>query len=390
MNFQHQVIDASPPCGKLGFCLTADLTGNGRQDIIIGGRGEGFPGKRFILAAEERNLPTFHGLRSMVGYAETNLFWYENPGFDRHDVAVTPYLDVGATVGDITGNGRPDIVVGQGIGHTAIYWFEIPDDPRRSWKYHRITDRFEKYHDLAVADVDDDGDPEVVGLSQESRTVFYYDIPANPRQTPWPDEYLHIVAEDQVIEGLEIIDIDNDGKTEIVAGPNIYKPDPSASSGWAHQPVATGWDLTRVAVADVDGDDELEIVLAEGDSPEYGTHPGRIAVFDPPDWDPTFLKEDLFCPHTLQIADFTRNGWPDIYVAEMGLGKNNDPVHLLFLNRGEGEFEEQVVANGIATHEAKAVDMTGDDRPDIVGKSYGPEHHVDIWKNLPQSELTSN
>lgn len=31
--FRHEVIDADPPCGKLGFCLTEDLTGNGRPDV---------------------------------------------------------------------------------------------------------------------------------------------------------------------------------------------------------------------------------------------------------------------------------------------------------------------------------------------------------------------
>ena len=379
LRFRHEQIDSNPPCGKLGFCLTTDLTGNGRQDIIVGGRGAGFRGKKVVEAAQRRDLPTFHGLRSLAGFAETHLFWYENPGFERHDVAVAPYLDIGAAVGDITGNGQPDIVAGQGINHNDVYWFEIPDDPRQQWTQHLVTDEFEKYHDLAIADVDNDGDPEVVGLSQESETIFYYDIPPEPRQTPWPKENLHIVAEGKHVEGVGVVDIDNDGQNELIAGTSIYQQ--TAGTDWDREVVATDWDLTRVAVADLDGDGELEIVFSEGDSPHLGTHPGRVAWFDPPDWEPHFLKENLFCPHSLQIADFTGNGWPDIYVAEMGLGKNEVPQHLLFLNHGNGEFEERTIATGIATHEAKVVDVNGNGRPDIVGKSYGPAHHVDIWYN---------
>jgi len=28
VDFKHELIDGRPPCAKLGFCLTADLTGN--------------------------------------------------------------------------------------------------------------------------------------------------------------------------------------------------------------------------------------------------------------------------------------------------------------------------------------------------------------------------
>jgi hypothetical protein len=375
----HEVVDPDPPCEKLGFCETTDLTGNGRPDVIVGGAGEGFPGRRFIMAAEQRNIPTLRPLRKLAGYAETNLFWYENPGFERHDVAVLPGLDVGAAVGDITGTGRPDVVAGQGLGQTDVYWFEIPDDPREPWTAHLLTDSFEKYHDLAVADVDDDGDPEVVGLSQESETIFYYDVPADPRQSPWPADHRHIVVEGRDVEGVAVVDIDGDGQTELIAGTHLY--DRTPESGWVERPITTDWDRTRVAVADLDGDDELEVVFSEGDSPHLGTHPGRVAWFDPPDWEPHLLRDDLFCPHSLQIADFSGNGCPDIYVAEMGLGKHETPRHLLFVNRGDGEFVEQTVATGVETHEAKAVDLTGNGRPDIVGKSYGPDHHVDVWYN---------
>ncbi len=381
MDFRHEVIDDSPPCGKLGFCMTTDLTGNGRDDVIVGGAGVGFPGKRFIDRAAEQHLPTFRSLRKRLGLAETNVFWYENPGFRRHDVAVAPYLDVGATLGDISGDGRPNLVAGQGIGHQELYWFEVPRDPRQLWVPHVITDRFEKYHDLSVADIDDDGEPEVVGISQESETIFYFDIPDDPIQSPWPSEYLHIVAEDRLAEGLVVVDLDGDGNTELVAGTHVYRPDTSSRTGWVSEEIAPDWDLTRVATADLTGNGTMDIVLSEGDSPEYGTGPGRVAFFEPPDWEPTVLKDNLFCPHSLQIADFTGNGDHDIYVAEMGLGKHETPHHFLFVNTGQGEFEERVIASGVATHEAKVTDLNGNGRPDVVGKSYTPDHHVDAWIN---------
>ena len=378
MEFTHQRIDDTPPCGKLGFCLTADLTGNGLQDIIVGGRGDGYPGKRFVDLAASHHLPTFRRIRSAFNLAETNLFWYENPGFKRHDIAVAPYLDVGAAVGDITGNGRPDIIAGQGINHHDIYWFEAPNDPRDRWRKYCISSRFEKYHDIAIADVDGDGEPEVVGLSQESPAIFYYDIPEEPRQTPWPDDALTIIDQSLVVEGLEIVDLDGNGQADLIAGPNIFRCD---SGTWSREQIVADWDLTRVQTADLDHDGQREIILSEGDSPVYGSHPGRVAWFDPPNWEETVLADDLFCPHSLQVGDLTGNGHHDIYVAEMGLDTHTEPRHFLFENQGDATFTRCLIGSGIPTHEAKVVDLSGNGRLDIVGKSYGPRHHVDIWLN---------
>mgnify|MGYP000241768841 CR=1 FL=1 len=75
------------------------------------------------------------------------------------------------------------------------------------------------------------------------------------------------------------------------------------------------------------------------------------------------------------------DGRLDIYAAEMSLGENTTPRHYLFRNEGDGRFTESVVAEGVETHEAKAADLTGNGLPDIVGKSYTPDHHVDAWYN---------
>lgn len=403
MDFHHEIIDQSPPCGRLFVCQPVDLTDNGRPDIIVGGAGsETLP----VLGVGGAPL-----IGRLFRRLEDDLFWYENPGWERHTISSRSDLNVnGNALGDINGNGRLDLLVGQALGDRDIYWFEQPADPRDPWTEHLIGDEFEKYHDLAFGDVDNDGEPEVVGASQRSEVLFYYDVPEDPYQSPWPSECLHVIDRGRHLEGLEIVDIDGDGKNELIAGTSIYSRVEAAdqrlesqsataatdggrkeqangrgdgeTAGWKREDVTVGWEWTRIATGDIDGDGELEVVFTEGDLPELGERMGRVGWFDPPDWTPHILRDDLHCPHSVQLADFDGNGRLDIYVAEMGLGDHDEEArHLVFRNRGDGSFEETVVETGVPTHEAKAVDLDGDGRIDIVGKSYEPNAHVDAWYN---------
>lgn len=374
MEFSHERIDSDPPCGRLGFCLTTDFTGNGRPDVLVGGMGARMPVEVFGKEYTLRQVPV---VGDIIKRLEWNVFWYENPGWERHDVIKSPDLSIGGSLADLTGNGREDLVVGENLG-SRLFWFEQPADPRTEWKKHLITDDFVKYHDTTVADVDDDGKPEVVVLSQRSETVFYYDIPEDPYQSPWPTENRHIVAENCNVEGVVVTDVDGDGRTELLAGPNVFRR--SADGTWDREQIASDWKWTRLAVADLDGDGTREVVMTEGDQPYHGGTPGRLGVFKPPDWECTLLADDLYCPHSLAITDFNDNGHPDIYVAEMGLWGENDPQHVIYRNDGHGAFDPTVISRGIPTHEAKAIDIDGDGRVDIVGKSYTPDHHVDVWR----------
>ena len=66
LKFRRVVIAADPPGSLHDITLIGDINGDGRPEIVIGGK-KGPP----------------------------NLFWYENPSWRRHDMADAPNLEAG-------------------------------------------------------------------------------------------------------------------------------------------------------------------------------------------------------------------------------------------------------------------------------------------------------
>jgi hypothetical protein len=346
--FRHEIIDPDPPAHQHTFTLVSDVNGDGRRDVIVGCK-----------------------------RGPEHLAWYENPSWQRRPMAKAPGLEAGAALVDVNRDGRVDVVAGRRAGPAELYWFEHPEDPAATWPRHLIENRFETWHDLAVDDLDGDGAPEVLLLAGKKGSLFACEIPAEPGEGPWPVEGRREVVSDLgAVEGLAVADLTGDGRRDVVAGPFICRATPDGKA-WKARRYAGTLEVTEVATADLDGDGRREIVACEGDRSD-----GRLVWFKGPAWTPHPLREGLFHPRTLVVTDFDGDGRPDILVAEMGLGRHQAPRMLLFRNLGSGRFQETRVGLGVPTHEARAADVNGDGRTDVVGASYDPGRHVDLWVNL--------
>lgn len=128
---------------------------------------------------------------------------------------------------DVNNDGKMDVIYGHGHDY-GLYWLEQRmSGGRRTWKRHVIDDSFSEAHALKLADIDDDGELELItgkryrgdpdpGL-YDPLCVFYYKLDRRTAQfTRFPISYNGTAG-----IGTQIIvtDIDGDGDKDIlVAG----------------------------------------------------------------------------------------------------------------------------------------------------------------------------
>ncbi|MDQ8189538.1 FG-GAP-like repeat-containing protein [Roseibacillus persicicus] len=177
------------------------------------------------------------------------------------------FLTEGVSLGDLNGDGKPDLVAG-------AYWFAGPDfakaipyRPATPWKVKGYAeDSFLSW----VDDLDGDGHEDILMVSRPGNEATWY---RNPGKEPSPSWEAHRVAEGVATECPEWTDLTGDGRPELVymekgrfgfAEPNWE----DATQPWKFHPisevVANTPYVHGMGIGDVNGDGRADLLEKGG------------------------------------------------------------------------------------------------------------------------------
>lgn len=342
---------------------------------------DGHPG--FVLT--ERTAPD-----SVVLYRRTGSQW------KRFVIEPEPlHIEAGGAAIDVDGDGNLDYLAAGDWKRNDIWWWRNPY-PKLDQRWERHTIKHSgaaKHHDQMAADLDGCGKPELVFWNQDAHGLFVAKVPPDPLHADeWPLTQVYHYGTDSQSEqlgkspawkgineheGLAITDINGDGKPDIVGGGRWFRN--LGGLRFEEELIDPRYSFSRAAAGRLIKDSprpQVLFVVGDGDGPlnmyewTKGTWVSRKIA-------------DVHFGHSLQIADFDGDGNLDIFVGEQRLdGANPQAKGYIFYGDGKGNFTPTSFVEGIDFHEAKAVDLDGDGRPDIVSKPYNyGSPGVDIFMN---------
>jgi hypothetical protein len=313
------------------------------------------PGGYAVLAVDVNK----DGKLDVIGVSQRvpELAWYENPTWERHVIAEGLTQTVNLAAADLDGDGIPELAIETGFAMVpanseGLVWIlRHQGDPKQPWKTERI-DKFATSHHIVWADIDGDGKKELINaplIGAKGLAPTYDQDKAPLFWYGQPDWQRHVITE------------------------NI--------SGIIHRVRAVKWDgdtREQLLVASFEG---ITLYRAKGTGADLKWESMLIAAGHDQDKAPRLGASDV------AVARF--NG--KRFLASVEPWHGNEIV--AYTEGASGTWTRHVLFNEMVEgHEVAVADFNGDGRDDIVAGDrsakgaavhvmYAPEDSAAPWSH---------
>jgi len=264
---------ASTAVGQDCFELTAEHTGEG-EDPLVDGLGLGTNWIGFTIVDGLADIEDLVGADldgdgdvDLLAADETSdlIAWWESDddAWIRHDIATTFNGASDVLAADLDGDGDLDVLGAASVADD-IAWWENETGDGSSWRRRTITGQFDGAISVSAADIDLDGDLDVVGAAFDADAVSWWEN-LNGRASSWLE---HPIA--NFFNGASAVvtfDVDRDGDVDVAGSATLkdelkwWKNVNGDGSDFSQQLIEEGiGGIERLEVADVDGDRYLDLL----------------------------------------------------------------------------------------------------------------------------------
>ena len=286
---------------------------------------------------------------------------------------------------DIDGDGDLD-ALGAAFTADSIAWWENTAGDGSAWTEWSVATGFDGARSVVAADIDGDGDVDVIGGAQLANAVAWWENTAGDG-TAWSEQSIDTTF--NAVLSVNVADVDGDGDIDILGASSAnstvswWENSAGDGSAWSKHDINTTFDgAYDVNSADMDGDGDMDVLGAARDDDDVAWW--ENASGDGLTWTEHIVNTDPFNSARSAIAfDVDMDGDMDI----LGASFDDDDIVWWENTAGDGSAWTKQVVDDLffGAIDVTAADLDEDGDLDILGAGFtnGVDVGVDIawWEN---------